>query len=157
MRTAAVALSFVASATAAAINTTGPPLPMGELGWGGVVNPGGPKIEVWGNDLDEIEAKIKKYHHEFSIYSEEEEEVPEVSADPAVVARGVLEARLINRNCDTRYGEVNDYLVGVAIENLKRVAGNQCKTRARTCIRTKCVNGAAIGLCNDNYHEIVVP
>lgn len=41
-----------------------------------------------------------------------------------------------------------------ARDNLRRIAGNSCKARARTCIRTQCINDAAIGICNDNYHDI---
>lgn len=59
MRSAAFILPFVASAAAAAVNTGNPtavegglPLPLGEIGWEGVVTPGGPSVKVWGASFE---------------------------------------------------------------------------------------------------------
>jgi hypothetical protein len=61
MRSAAFILPFVASAAAAAVNTGNPtavegglPLPLGEIGWEGVVTPGGPSVKVWGASFEVI-------------------------------------------------------------------------------------------------------
>ncbi|KAL0943370.1 uncharacterized protein CTRU02_201256 [Colletotrichum truncatum] len=157
MRSATV-LGFVASAAAAALATpSGLPQPLGELGWEGVITPGGPKVEVWGSSFEDIQAKIQVEHPKFSIYTHEEQAAPETSADPAVVARSKLERRWGRRVCDNRFGVVMPYFAEQAANNLRRINGNSCKARARTCIRTQCVGGAAIGICNDNHHQIDVP
>lgn len=51
MKSAAVVLGLVASATAAAVGEK-LPLPLGELGWSGSVTPGGPILEYWGTDFE---------------------------------------------------------------------------------------------------------
>ncbi|GKT61410.1 secreted protein [Colletotrichum tofieldiae] len=69
---------------------------MGEVGWQGSVTPGAPEIEVWGASFKDIEAKIRKeYDPDFSIYTEEEQEVPGASEDPGLVARQHLERRMV--------------------------------------------------------------
>ncbi|KAH7375439.1 hypothetical protein B0T11DRAFT_293122 [Plectosphaerella cucumerina] len=158
MKSAVIVLGLVANAAAAAVGENLPPLPLGDLGWSGSVTPGGPVLEYWGQDFADIEAKIRKDYPDFSIYSETEVSTPvsESSADPAVAARGVLEARHGPRHCQTRFGEVNPFSVNSCISNLRRISGG-CKARARTCIRTQCVSGAAVGICNDNHHEINIP
>ncbi|EUC39436.1 hypothetical protein COCCADRAFT_174 [Bipolaris zeicola 26-R-13] len=104
--------------------------------------------------IQDIEAKIKKDNPEFSIYLPEEPARPESSVDPALTAKRTLETRQRDVNCDPRYGfgYIGDVIT--ARDNLRRIAGNSCKARARTCIRTQCINDAAIGICNDNYHDI---
>jgi hypothetical protein len=47
-----ILFQLVVSAGAALIDTSSAPLPIGELGWEGVVVPGEPAVVVWGVDLD---------------------------------------------------------------------------------------------------------
>ncbi|KAL0929738.1 uncharacterized protein CTRU02_215381 [Colletotrichum truncatum] len=80
-------IGFVTSTTAAALSVpAGPPQPLGEIGWEGIVTPGGPIVE-------DIESKIRKEQPDFSIYTKEEQASPETSTDPTVISRGLLERR----------------------------------------------------------------
>lgn len=50
-----ILLGLAATATGAAITTRSEldaPLPMGEIGWEGIITPGGPLVKIWGADLD---------------------------------------------------------------------------------------------------------
>ncbi|KAH6695407.1 hypothetical protein F5X68DRAFT_227388 [Plectosphaerella plurivora] len=155
MRTPAFVLPLVASAAAAAVGNV-LPLPMGEIGWEGPATPGGPSVKVWGNSFEDIEAKIKKDHPGFSIYLDAPQEDTTGSSEaPEVAARAALLQKRVN--CDTRFGEVIPYYAEQGISNLRRINGNNCWARARHCIRTQCVGGAGIGLCNDNYNDINIP
>ncbi|TLD20689.1 hypothetical protein PspLS_08542 [Pyricularia sp. CBS 133598] len=87
-------LSLAAYASASAIGNI-PPLPIGELGWEGSVVPGGPKVEVWGSSFEDIEAKIRKDHPEFSIYNANETQTPGATENPSIAPRAVLEARQV--------------------------------------------------------------
>ncbi|KAH7347503.1 hypothetical protein B0T11DRAFT_359937 [Plectosphaerella cucumerina] len=162
MRSAPFILPFVASAAAAAVNTGNPtavegglPLPLGEIGWEGVVTPGGPSVKVWGASFEDIEAKIREDYPEFSIYEEEEQTGPETSPVPEVVTRAALEKR--QRYCDPRFGRVMPHYIDQCISALRRINGNNCWARARHCIRNQCINGGAVGMCNDNHHDINIP
>ncbi|KAF6802194.1 secreted protein [Colletotrichum musicola] len=157
MRSSTVVLGLAASMASAAVVpiATIAPLPLGEIGWHGAPVAGGPEIDVWGDSFEDIEAKIKaEYNPDFSIYLQDEQEAPGTSDDPAVAARDQLERRARNRNCDKRFGEVVAYYAEQATNNLRRINGNSCKARARHCVRTQCVDGAAVGMCNDNHHDI---
>ncbi|KAH7353391.1 hypothetical protein B0T11DRAFT_356454 [Plectosphaerella cucumerina] len=162
MKHVGVLLSLAAAAAGAAIGSrslpeSGPPLPMGEIGWEGSVIPGGPLVKIWGADLDDIEAKIKKDHPDFSMFLDvpNEADPVESSENPAVEAVDALEKRR-NGNCDSRFGKADVGYYNDGVHNLRRINGNRCVARARTCIRTQCVRTSAIGLCNDNHHEITV-
>ncbi|KAH7353844.1 hypothetical protein B0T11DRAFT_300918 [Plectosphaerella cucumerina] len=144
----------VAGATLPGPSASGLPLPLGEMGWTGSITPGGPVVQVWGADLDDIEAKIKKDHPEFSMYLDEPIQPLASSENPALEAREALSKRL-NGNCDGRFGNAKVSGVNDGINSLRRVTAG-CSARARTCIRTQCNHDAAIGLCNDNYHDITV-
>lgn len=54
------------------------------------------------------------------------------------------------------YGRANPFEINPGISALRRINAG-CKARARTCIRNQCKNGSAIGMCNDNHHEINIP
>lgn len=45
-------LSLAALSAAAAVDTSVAPLPIGEVGWEGVVVPGQPPIQVWGDSFE---------------------------------------------------------------------------------------------------------
>ncbi|CCF35389.1 hypothetical protein CH063_07186 [Colletotrichum higginsianum] len=45
-------LSLAALSAAAAVDTSVAPLPIGEVGWEGVVVPGQPPIHVWGDSFE---------------------------------------------------------------------------------------------------------
>ncbi|KAH6685426.1 hypothetical protein F5X68DRAFT_233171 [Plectosphaerella plurivora] len=160
MKHFSILLSLVAAAAGAALSPradSGLTLPLGEIGWEGSVTPGGPVVKVWGADLDDIEAKIKKDHPEFSIWLDEPNEATPVesSANPALEVRAALVKRL-KGNCDSRFGRADVAYVNDCIINLRKVNGNRCSARARTCIRTQCVRSAAVGLCNDITYDITV-
>ncbi|KAF5009150.1 hypothetical protein FDECE_4594 [Fusarium decemcellulare] len=159
MKLSLTMLGLVAAAAGAALPDDKLPLPLGQVGWEGRVTPDGPIEEYWGDDFDEIEAKIQKDHPGFSIYSDIDPELLEpTSADesesPAVAVTRTLEKR--NLNCQARFGTVNPFNVNGGINNLRRITAG-CKARARHCIRTQCVGDAGIGLCNDNHHDINIP
>ncbi|KAM0274303.1 hypothetical protein ACHAQH_007977 [Verticillium albo-atrum] len=159
MKPTSVLLGFAAHAAAAALGDN-LPLPLGEIGWVGSVTPGGPELEYWGIDFEEIEAKIQKDYPGFSIYSDEPSKVSELpeetNENPANTVRSILEARQGKRLCSTRFGEVNPFQVNTGINALRKITAG-CKARGRTCIRTQCRTHAAIGLCNDNTYEINIP
>lgn len=50
MRSTALIIAFAISAVSAAVVTLPAtlPLPLGEISWHGVVNPGEPEVKVWG-------------------------------------------------------------------------------------------------------------
>ncbi|KAH6843151.1 hypothetical protein B0I37DRAFT_357144 [Chaetomium sp. MPI-CAGE-AT-0009] len=163
MRSPFVILNFAASAAAAAISSSLPasaPLPIGEVGWEGAVVPGEPAIVVWGDSFEDIEAKLQSDHPGFSIYQDEanvDEDggFEETSEDPALVARGLLEARADwgKHNC-LRGGWTYMEVVNSAIKNLNNIKGDTCRVRARKCVRMQCVKGSGVGVCNDNRHDI---
>ncbi|KAH7359256.1 hypothetical protein B0T11DRAFT_300182 [Plectosphaerella cucumerina] len=155
---ASVALSAAVPSPSVAPLPGAAPLPIGQLGWEGVVIDGEPPVEVWGASFEDIEAKIRaQYNPDFSIYTKEENKPPAVSENNALVARTQLEARQRNINCDQRYGDAQSLYVDEGINHLRRVNGNSCKARARTCILNMCVWTSGIGMCNDNTWDIDIP
>ncbi|KAH7347471.1 hypothetical protein B0T11DRAFT_333580 [Plectosphaerella cucumerina] len=160
MRSIAIIVGLAASAATAAVLPNQPvsaaPLPMGEIGWEGVVIPGQPAVEVWGATFEDIEAKIRKeYNPEFSIYSEEIVTPPSITENPALLARKHLETRQTGLICNEYFGSTSTYYAEQARDNLRRISGNRCKARARTCIRMQCVQYAAITTCNDQWNKEV--
>ncbi|WQF85226.1 hypothetical protein CDEST_10240 [Colletotrichum destructivum] len=152
-------LSLAAFSAAAAVDTSVAPLPIGEVGWEGVVVPGQPPIQVWGDSFEDIEAKIRVDHPDFSIYTEEVQEEPESSGNPSEEVVSLLanvNKDVSKYNCN-RGGWVYDFTAWDAIEKVKKIAGNKCMTRARKCVRLSCVSGTAVGVCNDNTHDIHMP
>ncbi|KAH8178519.1 hypothetical protein LIA77_00038 [Sarocladium implicatum] len=133
-------------------------LPTGEIGWEGVVVKGEPPVEIWGATFEDIETKIReKYNKEFSIYTKEENKIIATSENKALKARSKLESRSRNINCDARYGLAQSIYIEAGKDNLRRINGNSCKAKARTCIRTQCTYTSGIGICNDNTWAIDIP
>ncbi|KXH48521.1 hypothetical protein CNYM01_11035 [Colletotrichum nymphaeae SA-01] len=178
MKTSAVILGLVATAASSAIPSEprdveveyAPlPFPIGEAGWVGVLEEGGPVVEVWGSDLLDIEAKVQE-EHGTSIFNGTVDvngtpATPEVAAafyNEAQKAKRSLEKRQVTDemilqapNCFEKWGKVDGFQVNTGVNNLRAVNGG-CKVRARQCIRTQCVGEAAIALCNDNYYDLEV-
>jgi hypothetical protein len=57
--------------------------------------------------------------------------------------------------CNEYFGSTSTYYAEQARDNLRRISGNRCKARARTCIRMQCVQYAAITTCNDQWNKEV--
>ncbi|KAH6663319.1 hypothetical protein F5X68DRAFT_251534 [Plectosphaerella plurivora] len=142
MRSIAIIVGLAATAvTAAVLPISRPPLPIGEIGWEGVVIPGQPAVEVWGSSFEDIEAKIRKeYNPDFSIYTEKIETPPSITENPALVARKHLETRQTGLICNEYFGSTSTYYAEEARNNLRRISGNRCKARPRTCIRMQDVD-----------------
>ncbi|KAL2882645.1 hypothetical protein SGCOL_001849 [Colletotrichum sp. CLE4] len=139
------------------------PFPIGQAGWVGVLEEGGPVVEVWGSDLLDVEAKVQEAHSA-SIFNGTVD-VEGIPATPEVATAFYNEAQ--NRqnakrslekrapHCFEKWGKVDGFQVNTGVNNLRAVNGG-CKVRARQCIRTQCVGEAAIALCNDNYYDLEV-
>ncbi|KAH7383867.1 hypothetical protein BKA66DRAFT_441376 [Pyrenochaeta sp. MPI-SDFR-AT-0127] len=158
MKSAVIILNFIGLIAAAAVNTSQPLLSQGGLGWEGVIVPGEPAVIVWGTSFEDIEAKIQLTNPDFSIWADKEHEDPGFSEDPRVNARAVLEARLDwgKRQCEASTSAENWGPVNEGADILRRVNGNKCWTRARTCQRMTCVRDEAIGMCNSNNHDVTL-
>jgi len=61
-----------------------------------------------------------------------------------------------NGHCNADWGRADVGDLNSGISQLKRINGNKCSTRGRSCIRTQCHGNAAIVLCNDNSYTIDV-
>lgn len=62
MRPTAIIVGLAGAVTAAVLPITGPPLPLGEICWEGVVIPGQAAVEVWGPSFEVNSSNSSRRH-----------------------------------------------------------------------------------------------
>ncbi|KAI1848080.1 hypothetical protein JX265_013888 [Neoarthrinium moseri] len=127
-------------------------LSLGNISWAGILEEGGPRVEVTGSSFEDIERQIQSTKPDFTWDSIK-------PFNPPAAGQGNTDTYV---NCNEGSGQTSVGRIGEGIAYLRSKPGD-CRAAARpaeqlrSCGRVSCSYNAAIQLCSTATNDIWMP